>query len=237
MPIMRVIRSGSLAALLLALAAVTSSALMIGGRVLDVVTGRAAFPLTVRVLDDSGGGGADARTDSAGVFYANLARGAHVRLRFDLDSARAIDSDTMTVGDTDFVQRQFLVPYVTVFLETDVDMRVQQVHGTGAGLRYPEELRRARKSGVALMQFIVDTTGVARMASFTSMLATDQRFAEAVRAALPRMRFYPAIVKGQKVAQLVQQPFTFTITEDRIPFMSPTNRPPGEPGGLPDEAR
>jgi outer membrane biosynthesis protein TonB len=36
-------------------------------------------------------------------------------------------------------------------------------------------------------------------------------FADAVRAALGRLRFTPAEVGGKKVSQLVQMPFVFTL--------------------------
>jgi protein TonB len=36
-------------------------------------------------------------------------------------------------------------------------------------------------------------------------------FTQAVRAALPRMRFFPAQVGGKAVKQLVQMPFQFNL--------------------------
>ena len=38
-------------------------------------------------------------------------------------------------------------------------------------------------------------------------------FTQAVKNALPNMRFYPAEVGGKKVKQLVQQPFTFSLSK------------------------
>ena len=41
--------------------------------------------------------------------------------------------------------------------------------------------------------------------------AVHQLFEDAVREALPRIRFIPAEVGGKKVRQLVQMPFVFTL--------------------------
>jgi protein TonB len=38
-------------------------------------------------------------------------------------------------------------------------------------------------------------------------------FVQSVKNALPQMKFIPAEVGGRKVKQLVQQPFTFSITK------------------------
>ena len=76
--------------------------------------------------------------------------------------------------------------------------------------QYPETLRSAGIEGEVDAQFVVDTTG--RAMSLEIKKSTNDLFAAAVRAALPRMRFYPAEIGGKKVRQLVQQPFTFTIS-------------------------
>jgi protein TonB len=67
--------------------------------------------------------------------------------------------------------------------------------------------------GEVLAQFIVDTTGRAEINSWKVLKASHELFAQAVKSALPGMRFIPAEVGGKKVKQLVQQPFTFAITK------------------------
>ena len=49
--------------------------------------------------------------------------------------------------------------------------------------------------------------------SLKILKSTGQSFTDAVRTALPSMRFIPAEVKGHKVRQLIQQPFTFRLSE------------------------
>jgi protein TonB len=78
--------------------------------------------------------------------------------------------------------------------------------------RYPDILRQAGVEGEVLAMFVVDTTGKVESGSFKVLKSTHDLFAQAVRTALPGMRFIPAEVGGRKVKQLVQQPFTFAIT-------------------------
>lgn len=79
--------------------------------------------------------------------------------------------------------------------------------------RYPDMLRQAGVEGEVLAQFIVDTTGRAEPGSLKVLKQSHDLFVQSVKNALPQMRFIPAEVGGRKVKQLVQQPFTFSITK------------------------
>lgn len=81
----------------------------------------------------------------------------------------------------------------------------------GVSPSYPEMLKSSGVEGEALVQFVVDTTGRAELGSFKVLRATHDAFGQAVRAALPRMRFLPAEIGGRKVRMLVQQPFAFAL--------------------------
>jgi TonB family protein len=214
---------GWIAAILLSLATVPAVAQTIAGRVLDQVTRQVATPVGVRVIDDSGYVVATATTDRTGVFYADLERAARVRVVFDLDSLRAFATDTMSVAEDGFVQREFLIPFVEVFLEFQVEQPVMQRPGNA--LRYPLRPRGRRESGAVLAQFIVDTSGLARMTSFRVLRSTHPDFVAAVQRALPSFHFLPAVVNGRKVAQLVQQPFDFatdSLDSSRELYARPT---------------
>ena len=76
---------------------------------------------------------------------------------------------------------------------------------------YPPELQARGVSGQVIAQFVVDETGRVDVATFKVLESTDALFASAVEAALPRMRFEPAVLGGRAVRQLVQQPFVFNI--------------------------
>jgi protein TonB len=81
----------------------------------------------------------------------------------------------------------------------------------GAAPAYPDLLRSAGVEGTVTVQFVIDTTGQAEPASITILSSPQELFAQAVRRALPRMRFLPAQIGERRVRQLVQQPFAFTL--------------------------
>ncbi|MEW5918609.1 MAG: energy transducer TonB [Gemmatimonadota bacterium] len=96
------------------------------------------------------------------------------------------------------------------YFEFQVEKPVVQAPGSPTP-RYPDILRQAGVEGEVLAQFVVDTTGRAEAGSYKVLKSSHDLFAQAVRSALPGMRFIPAEVGGRKVKQLVQQPFAFAI--------------------------
>ena len=96
------------------------------------------------------------------------------------------------------------------YFEFQVEKPVAQIPGTGAP-RYPDALRSSGVEGEVQAQFVVDEDGKAEVNSFKVLKATNDLFANAVRTALPNMRFYAAEVGGHKVKQLVQQSFQFKL--------------------------
>ncbi len=154
-------------------------------------------------------------TPTKGIFYANLVGGAkRIHLHFLIDSTRWADSDTLTVGADEFVQREFRISFIDAYDSSHVETQVSQRKGTGQ-MRYPPLLRLANITGEVLAQFIVDTTGRVRRGSFVALRTSNGQFSAAVFDALPFMRFNPATrAGGEKVAQLVQQRFTFTLEEN-----------------------
>lgn len=103
------------------------------------------------------------------------------------------------------------VPANGVYSDAQVEKPVVLVAGTG-GPQYPEMLRAAGLEGQVLAQFVVDTLGRADVTTFSALRSDHPLFTAAVRAALSRMRFLPAQVGGRNVAQLVHQPFQFTVS-------------------------
>jgi TonB family protein len=188
------------------------TAQVIGGRVVDQRTRLPARLLTVLVLGDSDRVVARTKTDTTGVFYAILPTAGQVHVRFALDSANTFDADPITIGANDFVQREFLVPILKVYFDFQVEKQVTTAPGSPQP-RYPEALKQANVQGEVLVQFVVDTTGRADMRTFKVLRSTDFGFTFAVRDVLPRMKFNPAELRGAKVRQMVQQPFTFALTQ------------------------
>ena len=98
------------------------------------------------------------------------------------------------------------------YFDFQVEKAAAAIPGSG-NPAYPEMLKSSGVEGEALVQFVVDTTGRAEMGSFKVLRATHDAFGQAVRAALPRMRFLPAEIGGRKVRMLVQQPFAFNLNK------------------------
>ena len=97
------------------------------------------------------------------------------------------------------------------YFEFQVEQPVKP--GVGSAMpRYPDLLRRGRVEGEVLAQFVVGPDGRADVETFKVLKSTNELFTNSVRAALPQMRFEPALVGGKAVRQLVQQPFTFSLT-------------------------
>lgn len=76
---------------------------------------------------------------------------------------------------------------------------------------YPPSLRAASIEGSVVARFVVDTTGRAEPKSITFLEATHPLFADAVRQALVRSRYLPAMIGGRPVRQLVEQRFAFAL--------------------------
>ena len=100
---------------------------------------------------------------------------------------------------------------IQVFFEFQVEKPVVPAPG-GCYPRYPEELRHGGVTGEVNVQYIVGTDGRAEPETFKVLRSAHAGFTEAVREALPCMRFRPAELHGRKVRQLVQQPFSFDIS-------------------------
>ena len=97
------------------------------------------------------------------------------------------------------------------YFEFQVEQPVAPAAGS-ASPRYPDLLRKAGVEGEVLAQFIVGPDGRADVSSFRVLKSDHDLFVASVRNALPMMRFKPALVGGRAVRQLVQQPFSFTMT-------------------------
>jgi len=76
---------------------------------------------------------------------------------------------------------------------------------------YPSQLRSSGLQGTVVVRFVVDTSGSVEPASITVLEATHSAFADAVRAWLPKTRYFAAEVGGRHVRQLVQQRVEFTL--------------------------
>ena len=99
-----------------------------------------------------------------------------------------------------------------VYFEYQVQQPVMAAPGSPAP-RYPDILKKAGVSGEVIASFVVDTTGMADVRSLKVIRSSHQLFVDAIVAALPDMRFTPALVGGRKVKQLVMEPFVFQVVD------------------------
>jgi protein TonB len=95
------------------------------------------------------------------------------------------------------------------FDENQVDRAV--VVTRKADPRYPESLKSVGVQGTVVMRFIVGADGKVEPGSIEAVSSPHKLFSDAVRTALLNMRFRAAEAGGQKVRQLVEQPFIFQI--------------------------
>ncbi len=135
----------------------------------------------------------------------------------DIDLSRAVTNEADFIGVGAKGGRDDGVgDGVPPILQGDTPYTVTQVEkpaamAGGANMAYPEVLRSAQVEGTVMASFVVDTSGYADMSTFTVISSDHELFTNAVRRALARIRYRPAEVGGQKVKQLVQQPFQFRL--------------------------
>ena len=102
----------------------------------------------------------------------------------------------------------------STFFEFQVEHLASPIPGNPSP-RYPDMLRSANVEGEVLAQFIVNADGTVDMGSFKVLKSTHDLFNASVRNALPQMRFEPARVGNQPVRQLMQMPFSFSLSKSR----------------------
>lgn len=102
-----------------------------------------------------------------------------------------------------------MVAQQTVFTADQVTVPAALLGDGGAPRVYPDSLWTAAVPGRAVAEFIVGEDGRVEVGTVSIASATHPYFASAVRSALDRAVFNPAMLKGKPVRQLVQLPFHF----------------------------
>jgi TonB family protein len=120
------------------------------------------------------------------------------------ESVAAIDAVEMIVTDQ-----------YESYSELEVDVAAERSPDS-EGPSYPDSLLARQVEGEARVRFVIDAQGNAIEESFGVIETNHAGFAEAVRRALPRMRFKPAAMGTRTVAQRVEQTFVFKITRPAV---------------------
>jgi protein TonB len=96
------------------------------------------------------------------------------------------------------------------YFDYQVEKQVEAISGTN--VEYPEQMRSSGAEGEVQAQFVVNEDGRVEPGTFKVLNSPNSAFTQAVRKALPGMRFKAAQIGGQKVSQVVQQSFIFKLT-------------------------
>jgi outer membrane biosynthesis protein TonB len=100
---------------------------------------------------------------------------------------------------------------VRVYNADEVDTAAR-VDSTGiAEPFYPDSLFAFNVGGEVVAQFVVDTTGLVLLDTFTAVSSTHPAFTEAVRRSLRRSKFRPAVLAGHPVRQVMVLPYRFVV--------------------------
>jgi len=209
-----------LAACALSLAfAQAASAQSIGGEVVEAMTAQPLRTYQVRLFylaqGDSTRACDSTTTDERGLFqFGGQGTGAY-RLEFGPAESRLASSARVEASTRDTaIAVRFKVPVLELSgARAFAANEVQQVaiQRSDRAIRYPDELKSIDMTGEVLARFIVDPTGMVRPGSLTVIRSSHPLFTKAVVDGLRLLRFYPARVGGIPVAQLVEEPFTFTL--------------------------
>jgi TonB family protein len=203
----------------LLISATSASAQSISGEVVEAMTAQPLRTYPVRLYYLAQGDSTTAcdstTTDERGLFqFGGVGPGAY-RVEFGPSASRLASGARVEAGTRDTsIALRFKVPVLELggaqaFSSKDVQEVAQQ--RAVIPVRYPEDLRSLAISGEVDVRFIVDTTGRVRAGSVTVLRSTHPSFTRAVTEYLRTTKYHPARVGGIAVAQLVEQPFTFSL--------------------------
>ena len=123
---------------------------------------------------------------------------------------RGIDTDAPHEIVSSPAELEALVASLSVFTADQVDKVAALDSTSQVQIPYPPSLYAAHTRGLVLAEFVVDAQGRVEDDTFGVISSTHPLFAAAVRSAIDRVVFTPALRGGKPVRQLVHQPFEFT---------------------------
>ena len=181
---------------------------VLGGKVVDQISRRARTGLVVEAFDSVNTVTDTTRKD--GAFMLALPYAGTFSLRVRRDGADPIIFPSLQVARDSLVQRLFPIPIGRAYWEFEVDHRAE-FGSNSARMIYPDSLRQQYVEGEVLAQFVVEASGRVRENSFKVLRRTHELFALSAELFLRTAEFKPATIGDVAVAQLVQQPFTFSL--------------------------
>jgi TonB family protein len=119
-----------------------------------------------------------------------------------------------------------LVSSGAVFTADQVDTAARPLPERPLDVDYPESLFAEGIGGLVVAEFVVDAHGRVETDTYGVVSSTHPLFSDAVRQALGRATFAPAVRGGEVVRQLMHQPFTFVpAARERAPRRASADRP------------
>jgi TonB family protein len=116
-----------------------------------------------------------------------------------------------SAGAPDLIaEQQKMAEAVGAFALLDVDSAAVR-DSRSAAPAYPADMEARGVEGLVKVRFVVDSTGLIDVGTIKVLETTNESFARAVRAAMPGMRFRPAMIGGKFVRQLSEQEFAFKV--------------------------
>lgn len=104
-----------------------------------------------------------------------------------------------------------------VYTAEQVDRPVASDPSHQLSVDYPRAVFAAGGGGFVLAEFVVDAAGKVEDGTFGIVSSTDPLLSDAVKAAVQKATFKPAIRRGSAVRQIVMQPFAFPARERKNP--------------------
>ncbi len=120
-----------------------------------------------------------------------------------------------TAGTPDMIaEQQKMAESLGAFALLDVDSAAVR-DPRSAAPSYPPDMESRGVDGLVRVRFVVDSTGLIDVSTIKVLETTNESFARAVRAAMPEMRFRPALMGAHAVRQLSEQNFAFKVVAKR----------------------
>ena len=202
----------------------TASAQSIGGEVVESMSAQPLRAYQVRLYYLAHGDSTQAcdstTTDERGLFqFGGQGTGAY-RIEFGPPASRLTSSAHVDAATRDTaIAVRFKVPVFELGgAQAFSQKEVQQVAVIPSSilLKYPEDLKNLDVTGEVVMRFVVESTGHVRKGSATVVRSSHPGFTRAVNDYLRIAKFQPARVGGIAVPQLVEEPFTFSLTRNGV---------------------
>ena len=213
-------RTASLACALTLLAGASThaDAQTLGGQVVQLDTKKPLAGAAVALVNDSALVVAQSAASPDGAFYLDAPKAGEYRLVLFVSGASFV-SPGVQLDSGKTIERQFSVPDVpetfsSTLFARDVTSEATPVPGSPKP-QYPAGLATEGIRGNVSTMFVVSEQGQPDLETFRVLTTTtNERFVDAIRAALQRTRFVPAQKDGAAVRQVVQYTYDFGLPGD-----------------------